>query len=106
MKELEIEINKPVEEIKFNDLSTGMSQRLFVAMVIKNNPKFIIGDEITSALDVKNTINLMNLISKYVKEKDSIFFLITHDLVVAKSLVDEIYYILNKTVIKLKKEKI
>lgn len=106
MKELKIGINKPMKEILSKDLSIGMKQRLFVSMILNNNPKFIIADEITSALDVKNTINIINLVSNYVKKNNCIFFLITHNLTVAKNFVDDIYYVIDRSIIKVSKEEI
>ncbi|EQC00381.1 ABC transporter ATP-binding protein [Photorhabdus temperata] len=63
-------------------LSGGEQQRVAVARALINNPKFIIADEPTGALDTTNAANLMQLFTELHHSGCSII-LVTHDQVVA-----------------------
>ena len=67
------------------EFSGGMRQRIVIAIALANNPKLIIADEPTTALDVTIQAQVLELIDELRKESNSAVIMITHDLgVVAK----------------------
>lgn len=77
---IEKEINKYPSE-----LSGGQQQRVAIARALINNPKIIIADEPTGALDSKTTSEVMKIFNKLNKEDNITIILITHDIDIAKS---------------------
>ena len=65
-----------------HQLSGGMSQRVAIAMAIAGEPKLLIADEPTTALDVTIQAQIMELLLNLQKEQDMALILITHDLAV------------------------
>ncbi|KAF0814782.1 Oligopeptide transport ATP-binding protein OppD [Andreprevotia sp. IGB-42] len=65
-----------------HQLSGGMSQRVMIAMAIACNPKLLIADEPTTALDVTVQAQIMALLVNLQKQNDMGLILITHDLAV------------------------
>ena len=61
-------------------LSGGMSQRVMVAMAIACNPRLLIADEPTTALDVTIQAQMLALLLKLQRERGMALVLITHDL--------------------------
>ncbi|MDC9032062.1 ABC transporter ATP-binding protein [Columbia Basin potato purple top phytoplasma] len=73
-----------------HQLSGGMCQRVMIAMALVCEPKLLIADEPTTALDVIIQQEILNLINDLKKEiKTSILF-ITHDLGVVSQIVDDV----------------
>ncbi|HSA77055.1 MAG TPA: ABC transporter ATP-binding protein [Nitrosarchaeum sp.] len=72
-----------------HELSGGMKQRVIIAMALLLEPKFVIADEPTTALDVLIQAQIINLLKKLKKEGMSIM-LITHDLAVLSEIADKI----------------
>jgi len=65
-----------------HQLSGGMSQRVAIAMAIAGEPKLLIADEPTTALDVTIQAQIMDLLLALQKEQNMGLVLITHDLAV------------------------
>ena len=63
-----------------HQLSGGMSQRVMVAMAIACNPRLLIADEPTTALDVTIQAQMLALLLRLQKERGMALVLITHDL--------------------------
>src|SRR5690554_5204571 len=74
----------------FFELSGGMRQRAIIAMALASNPKLIVLDEPSSALDLLSQANLMNVLKRVKQQTDATFILITHDIGTASELADEI----------------
>jgi len=72
-----------------HELSGGMKQRIVIAMALLLNPKFVIADEPTTALDVLIQAQIINLL-KNLKKNGMSFMLITHDLAVLSEIADKI----------------
>ncbi len=73
-----------------HEFSGGMKQRAMIAMALACNPKIIIGDEPTTALDVMVQAQILNLLEKIRKEYRMGFILITHDLSILGETCDKI----------------
>jgi oligopeptide/dipeptide ABC transporter ATP-binding protein len=72
-----------------HQLSGGMRQRAMIAMALACNPKLVIGDEPTTALDVMVQAQILDLIQRLRKELDLSFILISHDLSVMAETCDK-----------------
>lgn len=70
--------------------SGGMRQRIIIAIALACDPKLIIADEPTTALDVTIQAQVLELISNLKDEIDSSIIMITHDLGVVASICDRI----------------
>ena len=79
---------------RFNDypheFSGGMRQRVMIAMAIACQPKLLIADEPTTALDVTIQAQILNLLRKFKKELGMSVIIITHDLGVIAQLADKV----------------
>ncbi|ETD72256.1 peptide ABC transporter ATP-binding protein [Pelistega indica] len=79
-----VEIPEPESRLEAypHQLSGGMSQRVAIAMAIACEPKLLIADEPTTALDVTIQAQIMDLLVNLQKEKNMALIMITHDLAV------------------------
>lgn len=73
-----------------HELSGGMRQRVMIAIAFANNPKLLIADEPTTALDVTIQSQIMELLRSLKNEYGSSIILITHDLGVVAGIADEV----------------
>lgn len=73
-----------------HELSGGMRQRVMIAMALAGNPKLIIADEPTTALDVTIQAQILELLKDIQKREGCSIMLITHDLGVIAEMADEV----------------
>ena len=73
-----------------HEFSGGMRQRVMIAMGLINDPKLLIADEPTTALDVTVQAQILDLLKRLQTELKTAIVLITHDLGVVAEVTDEI----------------
>ena len=73
-----------------HELAGGMRQRVMIAMALAGNPKLIIADEPTTALDVTIQAQILDLLKDIQKRVGCSIMLITHDLGVIAEMADEV----------------
>jgi len=92
--ELLEEVHIPNAEQRLDDYphrySGGMRQRVMIAMAIACNPKLLIADEPTTALDVTVQARILDLLEELRLRHDMAMILITHDMGVVAETADEI----------------
>ena len=81
-------------------LSGGMRQRAIIAMALACNPKLLIADEPTTALDVSVQAQIMELLKRLQKESRMAVLLITHDLELAIEMADRILVFYDGTILE------
>ncbi|MFB9886950.1 dipeptide ABC transporter ATP-binding protein [Balneatrix alpica] len=92
--ELLRQVGIPAAETRFDafphQLSGGMSQRVMIAMAIACNPRLLIADEPTTALDVTIQAQIIDLLIDLQKQRGMSLVLITHDLALVAEVADRI----------------
>ncbi len=87
-------VGMPYPEEKYNEypfkLSGGQRQRVMIAMAMACEPKLLIADEPTTALDVTIQAQVLELMAKLQREKGTSILFITHDLGVVAGIADEV----------------
>lgn len=73
-----------------HQISGGQKQRVMIAMALSCNPKLLIADEPTTALDVTVQKTILQLLLKLKEERDMAIIFISHDLGVVNEIADEV----------------
>ncbi len=71
-------------------MSGGQCQRAMIAMALSTNPKILIADEPSTALDVTTQAQILNLLQRLQREQGMAMIFITHDLGVIAEVADEV----------------
>ena len=88
----DVGIPSPEERINHypHQFSGGMRQRVVIALALAASPKLIIADEPTTALDVSVQAQIISLLRKLCKEKQTAVMLVTHDMGVIAEAADRV----------------
>ena len=88
----EVSIPDPESRVKDypHQLSGGMRQRVMIAMALACDPKLLIADEPTTALDVTIQAQILELLNHLRRTRDLAILLITHDLGVVAEVADRV----------------
>jgi oligopeptide transport system ATP-binding protein len=88
------QVGIPSSEIRLKDyphqFSGGMRQRAMIAMALACEPKVLIADEPTTALDVTIQAQILDLLKRLVKDRETALMLITHDLGVVAGMCERV----------------
>ncbi|HEY8363012.1 MAG TPA: methionine ABC transporter ATP-binding protein [Tissierellaceae bacterium] len=108
-REIDIRVNELLEYVDLKDkknsypsqLSGGQKQRVAVARAIANNPKILLSDEGTSALDPKTTKSILELLRRIRDELNITIVMITHQMEVVKEICDRVAIMENGQIVEI-----
>ncbi|TFL18484.1 ABC transporter ATP-binding protein [Jannaschia formosa] len=86
---IELEPDAHIDRLP-SELSGGQKQRIGIARALAAEPRFIICDEVTSALDQLVAEGILRLLDKLQGEFDLAYMFITHDLATVRAIADEV----------------
>jgi len=89
LEQIEMEPGEYIDRLP-SELSGGQKQRIGIARALAAEPKFIICDEVTSALDQLVAEGILKLLTRLQDEMKLSYMLITHDLSTVRAIADEV----------------
>ena len=89
LEQIELEPREFIDRLP-SELSGGQKQRIGIARALAAEPKFIICDEVTSALDQLVAEGILKLLTNLQDEMKLSYMLITHDLSTVRAIADEV----------------
>jgi len=88
----EVDIPDPAEKLRMypHELSGGMRQRVMLAMALGSNPRLLIADEPTTALDTTTQAQILRLLRRVRDERGTSILLVSHDFGVIAEMCDRV----------------
>ena len=98
----QVRIRDPERQLKSwpHQLSGGQRQRVMIAMALANEPRLLIADEPTTAVDVTTQAQILALLDEICRNLDMALLLITHDLGVVRKTADRVYVMQNGRIVE------
>ncbi len=88
------QVGIPSPEVRFHhyphQLSGGLQQRVMIAIALAGNPRLLIADEPTTALDVTVQVQIIELLKKLQKEREMAIIFVSHDLGLIAEICDDV----------------
>ena len=96
---IEMEPDKFINRLP-SELSGGQKQRIGIARALAAGPRFVICDEVTSALDQLVAEGILKLLIRLQKERDLAYMFITHDISTVRAIADEVVVMQNGRIVE------
>ena len=81
-------------------MSGGQKQRVAIARALSMDPRYIVCDEFTSALDPATTQSILDLMLEIQRERHVTIILVTHDMEVAKKMCNRVILLENGNIVE------